>query len=352
MNKKVIFLILALTATGLTLQVMTEEDSQDISRIKEKIKTRNDSEVPSPKTNLSRSSFSSSNELSEKRFLPEDNFPDTKAKVEAEEDATIASEDKKLVTKKRLFPRKSQSTATDAPDEKSLKRKSSPAGAEGGTNISSVGKTRVFNVTENGGGDSYLLLEALRLLNSGDKIQLQKGQYSILISHLTLPDFEITGQGDETILELPETLKLQRNNIVLKNLKLLNTSTSVGSSVTAGKNLTLDNVTFDGNGNDCLRVTDARLSLTNIRLNRCNRGIHVKNATGDFSQIEVSDSDYAVFFEGGPEMVLSTLKADTVNLFSIFFSSDSTGNVTCQNCRLGDNHTNLRSRLIIKPHSP
>lgn len=218
---------------------------------------------------------------------------------------------------------------------------------KGGSQVISGGP-RTFTVTESGNGETYLLMEAIRLLNAGDIINLKKGSYSLLIGHLSVPDFEIRGEGNESFIELPESLKLKQN-LTLKDLKLSNTSTGPAVEIINQKKLILQNTDIQGNGNDCIEVRNGTLVANNIQLQKCNRALLLRTSSAvEGSGFSISDSNYAIFSDSSSLQSVKNLKAESINLYSIYFSRGTSGNVSCVSCDLPDNATNIKRKLILK----
>lgn len=353
MLKKIIPLIFLGILFVVTYQVTKEEESAAISAIKEKLQKNINDDRPSaevkepPKNSPDISHINQLSDNSPRDILNENPSPSESPKAKAPIDkksGTVASSLKRR-NKKRIFPERIKSP----PDPGSLDQSSSPAPAVGSSGAATTGASkRVLIVTENGEGESYLLMEALRMIRSGDKLQIRKGNYTFLMSNLGIPDIDITGEGEETVLEIPETLRLQQRNLSLKKIRLMNTGTSSAIAVSNGKKITAEDVSIIGNGNDCISVSKGDVSLTNVRIERCNRALSVGESTPVLNQVKVNDSDYGIYFSGTRGFEMSGITMETVNLFSIFFTSESSGIITCTGCQLTENASNRRNRLLLK----
>lgn len=353
MLKKIIPLLILAIIFTVTYQVTTEEESIAISKIKEKLQRKNSTKSfhsNSPSNNspeeetISREAINSRPEsLVEK--IPSEIRPegiDASEKKSAGLNVTGAERRKQ----NRILPRKSSPKPGGTSDSGSSDRRS--GGMIGATQAQGGASLRTLVVTENGEGETYLLMEALRLLRSGDKLQIRKGTYTFLMNYLSIPDVDITGEGEETILEVPETLRLQQRNLTLKKIRLMNTGTSSAIEVAGGKKISLEDVTLVGNGNDCITVIRGDLNISRVKLERCNRGLFLRDSTPLIKELEVNDSDYGIYFTGSSGFGIIGMKAETINLFSVFFTSESAGNITCTGCKLTENASNRRNRLINK----
>lgn len=358
MLKKLIPLLFLAIIFTVTYQVTRDTESAGISAIKEKLRKKIEEEKSSEQKKASPGSASPISSPIKKAPEPNPSLVDdnasssdpfeSKTTVTKKVDGDTKDSNFRKRRQKRIFPDRENTTSAStaaAPD----RPQSSPSMAQGAEgSVTSGASQRTFVVTENGEGESYLLLEALRMLRSGDKLQVRKGTYTFLMNHLAVPDVDITGEGEETIIEIPETLRVQQRNLILKKLRLLNTGTSSAIEVTNGKRITANDVTLIGNGNDCISVIKGDATLTNVRLERCNRALLVREATPQLNQLVVNDSDYGIYFAGNAGFGVTGLKAETINLFSVFFTSESSGTITCTGCRLTENATNRRTRLLIK----
>lgn len=358
MNKKLLIVISLFLITTVTYLVTTEKAPSKIAAAKEKLQSNLALEEEAKRESLANSKSkngepfvteTTSYEPPQKALL-DDSFPDEKNKIvpEKADQAGVSVPEKRRRKRRRIFPPKEVISRVKTGTEDSNSANSAIRGGGGGATVIS-GSPRIFVVTESGEGEAYVLMEAIRLLNPGDKIELKNGTYSLLIGHLSVPDFEIAGEGEGTLLELPETLKLLQQNLTFRNLKLANTSTGAAVEIRNDKKLTLQNVELQGNGNDCLEVSKGQVVANDSDFKRCNRAIYLKsNSTGQISGITISDSDYGIFHEGENAQTITNLKAENINLFSVFFAPGSSGNVTCISCTLTDNSTNRKTKLILK----
>lgn len=358
MNKKIWIIISVLLIAIVTYWVTAEKDTSDIVAAKEKLLTNLAREKEDKKQNLQKSQpakydspslTQTPNDEPVPNSLMDDNLPkETKVVPVKTDKANPAVSKKRANQRNRIFPPKEVLPESASAVEKTGDSGSAIRGGGGGSTVI-TGSPRIFVVTETGEGEAYLLMEAIRILNPGDKIQLKKGSYSLLIGHLSVPDFEIDGEGPETLLELPETLKLQQQNLTFRNLKLANTSSGALVEIRNEKKLTLQNVELQGNGNDCVEITKGQIVANDLEVQRCNRAVFLKaNSTVQISGLNISDSDYGIFMEGDKAQTITNLKTENINLYSIFFASGSSGNVTCISCTLTDNATNRKARLILK----
>ncbi len=358
MNKKLWIIFSLIGITIVTYQVTADKTHPEIVSAKEKLLTNLAHEKEEIKQHAPKAPVKQHVPMNtETRSVdpPADSFrgllPDEdKVEPKQTDKSAVTVKEKAPRKRRRIFPPKDVLAKTGSGSEKDGDASSAirGGGAGGGSTVIS-GSPRVFVVTETGEGEAYLLMEAIRLLNPGDKIELKKGTYSLLIGHLSVPDFEIAGEGEGTLLELQETLKLQQQNLTFRDLKLANTSSGAAIDIRNNKKLTLQNVQIQGNGNDCLEVNQGQVFANDFEVQRCNRAIYLKaNSSVQISGISISDSDYGIFVEGENPQTITNLKAENLNLFSVFFTSGSAGNLTCISCTLTDNSTNRKNKLILK----
>lgn len=352
MLKKIIPLVILAIIFTVTYQVTTKEESIAISKIKEKLQRKNSNKSPKTNTPSIETSEEKSTLSESLNVRPDPQIEKVPSEIRPQ---GISADNKKPedpgvssslpARHKRILPRRETSPSGGKASDRSG---SDPRSGGPGSPVSSGASIRTFIVSENGEGETYLLMEALRMLRSGDKLQVRKGTYTFLMNHLSIPDVDITGEGEETILEVPETLKLQQRNLTLKKLRLMNTGTSSAIEVSSGKKITAEDVALVGNGNDCITVIRGDLNLSRVKLERCNRGLFLRDSAPVINELEVSDSDYGVYFAGTGGFAIKGMKAETINLFSVFFTSESSGTITCTGCRLTENSSNRRNRLLLK----
>lgn len=351
MNKKIFIVPTLFLIAIVTISVTKDEESADISTAKKKLLTNlalEEAKKESSAKSQVKNSAPSLPSSEPSRRIETSQLESSDSPVKNASNVTKAkpSEVKTKRLKKRIFPpRKILAEAKKASDVKD--RKESATNPGGGTTVF-TGAPRTFVVTETGEGEAYLLMEAIRLLNPGDKIQLKNGTYSLIVGHLTIPDFEISGEGEETQIELPEPLKLLQQSITFKNLTLLNTSSGAAVLIRNDRRLVLENVEIRGNGNDCIEVNGGKVIITDLKLQRCNRAILLKAvSTIEGSGLNISDSDYGIYSDSSSKQSVRNLKAENINLYSVFFSSTTSGGLTCITCTLPDNMTNEKRKLII-----
>jgi hypothetical protein len=244
-----------------------------------------------------------------------------------------------------LSNKASESTKTENKKEKAhLAKNNMPA------QIAVSGRIpRVLTVTEDGKGDSFLFREALRVLGPGDKILLKKGNYKFQINDFSLADLIIAGEGEESVLEVSETIEVAGHNLEMKNLKVQHYGTGVALSVFRGKKLLLENVFLHGNGSDGIRVKDGHLDLSNLKIQNMQFALELhRSLSFKGRNIEISNSDFGLHYLNNNDLTIDGLKTSNIISNSIFFSSGSKGKLTCKQCKLGENATNHTERLIYK----
>lgn len=208
---------------------------------------------------------------------------------------------------------------------------------------------RILTVSENGEGGSYLLTEALRSLRPGDKIFLRKGHYKQNLNIPDLPDFSISGEGPDSVLELNETFRVHHFNLAAENLKIIYYGNGEAISVAAGKKLVISKILLKNNGNDGIAINQAHLQASELTVQTAQHGLLFKNPlTIQIDRIQISDSDFGMQIAGEKNLSVSNLEVKNSHIRAVFFVDGSRGKLTCYQCRLGDSPSNHADRLVLK----
>lgn len=236
------------------------------------------------------------------------------------------------------------------------KRTSSKKDLDKNSQIAVSGRVpQILTVTEDGKGDTFLFQEALRLLQPGDKLLLKKGNYKFPTHELGVTDLSISGEGEETTLEVSETVNLNKMNLELRDLKIQHYGAGSTLAVSKASKLTLDNVIFQGNGSDGIKVNGGHVKLNKLNIQNMHYALEISNPLAfEASEIEISNSDFGLYLSGEKSIAISALRTSNLISNSVFFNPEATGKLTCKACKLGENPANLMNRLIseAKDSSP
>jgi hypothetical protein len=212
---------------------------------------------------------------------------------------------------------------------------------------------QILTVTEDGNGDTFLFREALRLLQPGDKLLLKKGNYKFPSSELGVMDLSISGEGEESVLEVSETVNLNKLNLELRDLKIQHFGAGATVVVSKASKLTLDNVILLGNGSDGIKVSGGHVKFNKLNIQNMHYALEIGNPlTFEANEIEVSNSDFGLYLSGEKSIAISALKTSNLISNGVFFNPEATGKLTCKACKLGENPANLMDRLISEAKDP
>jgi hypothetical protein len=241
------------------------------------------------------------------------------------------------------------SNSKNAKNTSSSSGTSSGASPQGNVIVGGASTPKEIKVSETGEGDTMLLREALRLLQPGGSVFLQKGYYKLHIGDMRIPDSTFRGEGKESILELNDTFKVATSNLKLQNLKIIHYGTDEALAVLDGKKLSLEKVILQSNANNGIAISNSHFEANDLEIQGAQHAFLIKDVvTFEAKNIKLSDVDYGIYFDSNKDLTMTDLKIKNSNVLPIHFVNDGKGKLTCVKCSFDKKPSNNPQRLILK----